>query len=175
MHLFRNRTTVAVMLQSFLMGMIYFGNAFYIPQYFQLVRGYSSLVSGAFVLLYTFPQAFIGVGAGYYISRTNHYKRVIVSIVDIPSGCMTKSEVMGAVLWTVGCGLQILWTADTPTAQSVGCLEIGSIGIGMSLQTTLVAALATSHPRDRAVVTASRNFFRFIGGSFGLASTSFPL
>ena len=39
----------------------------------------------------------------------------------------------------------------------------------------LVAAQATSPAKDRAVVTGARNFFRTIGGAFGLASiTSIP-
>jgi hypothetical protein len=37
----------------------------------------------------------------------------------------------------------------------------------------LVAAQATSPKKDRAVVTGARNFFRTIGGAFGLASTFF--
>ena len=38
------------------------------------------------------------------------------------------------------------------------------------LTVALVAAQATSHKKDRAVVTGARNFFRTIGGAFGLAS-----
>jgi len=36
----------------------------------------------------------------------------------------------------------------------------------------LVAAQATSEKKDRAVVTGARNFFRTIGGAFGLAICS---
>jgi hypothetical protein len=47
--------------------------------YLLYVKGYSSLISGAFVLAYTFPGALWGITSGFYISKTNHYKRVIVS------------------------------------------------------------------------------------------------
>jgi hypothetical protein len=52
----------------------------------------------------------------------------------------------------------------------IGYLIIEGIGIGLTFQTTLVAAQATSPKKDRAVVTGARNFFRTIGGAFGLAS-----
>jgi hypothetical protein len=87
------------MFQSFFIGMTYYGvspisiaghfvlvlaktaqNIYYVPQYFQYIKGYSSLISGAWVLAYTFPGAFWGIASGFYISKTNHYKRVIVSL-----------------------------------------------------------------------------------------------
>lgn len=52
----------------------------------------------------------------------------------------------------------------------IGYLIIEGVGIGLTFQTTLVAAQATSAKKDRAVVTGARNFFRTIGGAFGLAS-----
>ncbi|WRT69064.1 uncharacterized protein IL334_006047 [Kwoniella shivajii] len=157
LRLFRMRTPTIVNIQSFFIGMIYFGNIFYIPMFLQYVKGYSPLLSGAFVLVYTLPQAGWGIGAGLYISKTNHYKRIIV---------------LGAAIWTLALGLQLLWKPDSSLGLILGILEIGSVGVGFSLQTTVVAALATSPPKDRAVITASRNFFRSMGGSFGLACAS---
>ncbi|WVQ80580.1 hypothetical protein IAT38_002685 [Cryptococcus sp. DSM 104549] len=154
LRLFKDRTTSAVMAQSFFIGFIYYGNIFYIPMFFQYVKGYSSLISGAFVLAYTFPQAIWGIGSGIYVSHTNHYKRVIV---------------LGALVWTLGLGLQIIWTQNSNIGMVLGFLEFSSIGVGWSLQTTLVAALATTPSPDRAVVTSARNFFRTMGGAFGLA------
>ncbi|WWC60688.1 uncharacterized protein I303_103264 [Kwoniella dejecticola CBS 10117] len=157
LRLFLLRTPCIISVQSFFIGMIYFGNQFYVPTFFQYVKGYSPLMSGALVLSYTIPQALWGIGAGFYITKTNHYRRVIV---------------VGAAIWLLASGLQILWRQSTHLAMAIGFLEIGAIGIGFDLQTTLVAALATSPAKDRAVVTASRNFFRTMGGAFGLASAN---
>lgn len=52
---------------------------YYVPIYLQYVKGYSALVAGALMLAFTFPQALWGVVAGFYVSKTNHYKHVIVS------------------------------------------------------------------------------------------------
>ncbi|RSH89300.1 hypothetical protein EHS25_002412 [Saitozyma podzolica] len=154
LRLFKERTTAVVMFQSFFIGMTYYGNIYYVPQYFQYIKGYSSLISGAWVLAYTFPGAFWGIASGFYISKTNHYKRVII---------------IGGILWTLSQGLQILWGPDTNIGEVVGVLQINTIGVGFLLQTTLVAALNTSAAPDRAVVTSGRNFFRTMGGAFGLA------
>ncbi|WWC68285.1 uncharacterized protein I206_102208 [Kwoniella pini CBS 10737] len=145
LRLFLLRTPCLISVQSFFIGMIYFGNLFYVPIFFQYVKGYTPLVSGAFVLAYTIPQAFWGIGAGFYITKTNHYKRIIIA---------------GAAIWTLALGLQILWKPSTGLSSILGFLEINAIGVGFSLQT------------NRAVVTASRNFFRTMGGAFGLASAN---
>ncbi|WVW79350.1 hypothetical protein I302_101318 [Kwoniella bestiolae CBS 10118] len=157
LRLFRLRTPCIISFQSFFIGMIYFGNLFYVPIFFQYCKGYTPLLSGALVLVYTLPQAVWGVGAGFYISKTNHYKRIIAS---------------GAAIWTSALGLQLVWKPSTHLGILLAFLEINAVGVGFSLQTTLIAALATTLPKDRAVVTASRNFFRTMGGAFGLASAS---
>ena len=66
----------------------------------------------------------------------------------------------GAIIWTLGLGLQILRTPETSIGEVIGFLELNAIGIGFNLQTTLVAALATTKNEDRAVVTGGRNYFR---------------
>ncbi|KAI1365586.1 major facilitator superfamily domain-containing protein [Xylaria arbuscula] len=144
LRLFQMWTPSVIMLQSFLIGMIYYGNIYYIPIYLQYVKGYSALISGALVLAWTFPQSFWGVAAGFFVSKTNRYKLVLMS---------------GAVLWT----------PKTPIGEVIGFLELNAIGIGFNLQTTLVAALATTRNEDRAVVTGGRNYFRNMGAGFGLA------
>ena len=51
----------------------------------QYVQGFSALVSGAVMLAYTLPQSVWGVGAGFFVSKTNRYKLVIVSMSLIMS------------------------------------------------------------------------------------------
>ncbi|KAI0477487.1 major facilitator superfamily domain-containing protein [Xylariaceae sp. FL0804] len=154
LRLFKMWTPTVIMVLSFLMGMIYYGNIYYVPIYLQYVKGCSSLVSGALMLAYTLPQSLWGILAGFFVSKTNHYKLVISS---------------GALLWTLGLSLQILWSRTTSLGEVIGFLEMCAIGIGFNLQTTLVAALATTKNEDRAVVTGGRNYFRTMGASFGLA------
>ncbi|KAG7562895.1 hypothetical protein FFLO_01724 [Filobasidium floriforme] len=154
LRLFRTPSVSILLMQSFLIGFIYYGNIFYVPMYFQYVKGYTALKSGALVLAYTLPQAFWGVLGGQIISRTNRYKAVII---------------FGSCMWTLSSGLQLLWGRTTTLGKVIGILQVNSLGVGWCLQTTLVAMMAVTPDKDRAVVTASRNFFRTMGGAFGLA------
>lgn len=114
-------------------------NIYYVPQYFQYIKGYSSLISGAWVLAYTFPGAFWGIASGFYISKTNHYKRVIVSLSAFPETCSSSLimvQIIGGILWTLSQGLQILWGPDTHIGEVIGVLQINTIGVGFLLQTS---------------------------------------
>ncbi|CAK7245822.1 MAG: hypothetical protein STHCBS139747_007422 [Sporothrix thermara] len=111
-------------------------STYYVPIYMQYVKGYSPLVSGSLVLAYTLPQSLWGICAGFFVSKTNRYKLVIV---------------VGCCFWTLGSGLQMLWSQTTSLGEVIGFLEINAIA--------LVAALATTRNEDRAVVTGSRNYF----------------
>jgi len=187
-HLFRIPTVSIVLAQSFLVGAIYYGNIFYVPMFFQYVMGYSALKTGTLTLAYTLPQSLYGIVSGFIISKTNWYKGVII---------------FGSAVWTLGAGLQIMWTPDSSLGQVIGILEVSSIGVGCCLQSSkpfprycsfhpqsltqvaLVAMMAVTPDKDRAVVTSSRNFFRTmgepdyspsdamsdsaVGGAFGLA------
>ncbi|WVQ92954.1 hypothetical protein IAU59_000015 [Kwoniella sp. CBS 9459] len=154
LRLFKTPTVSVILAQSFLIGVIYYGNIFYVPMFFQYVKGYSALKSGALVLAYTLPQSVWGILSGQIISRTNRYKAVII---------------FGTAMWTLGAGLQIMWTPEWSLGKLIGVLQVSSIGIGCCLQSTLVAMMAVAPDKDRAVITSSRNFFRTMGGAFGLA------
>jgi hypothetical protein len=67
----------------------------------------------------------------------------------------------------------MLWSPSSSIGMILGFLEIIAIGVGFNLQTTLVAALATTKNEDRAVVTGGRNYSRTLGAGFGLAGTCF--
>lgn len=121
MRLFRIPTISIVLGQSFLVGAIYYGNIFYVPMFFQYVMGYSALKTGALTLAYTLPQSLYGIVSGFIISKTNAYKAVII---------------FGSAAWTLGAGLQIMWSPHSTLGAVIGVLEVGSIGIGCCLQSS---------------------------------------
>ena len=151
---------------NFFIGFVYYGvssssqrqadhqNIFYIPIFLQYVLGLSALTSGAYVLAYTTPQTVWGLATGFYVSKTNHYKRLIIA---------------GGLIWCLGFGLQLTFHPGVSIGQVMGILQLNSIGVSCNLQLPLIALLATTATQDRAVVTAARNFLRTMGGAFGLA------
>lgn len=153
LRLYRAPHCWALYLQTFLIGLAYFGNFFYLPIYFQSVLRYSPLVSGALILPVVITTSFTSIASGQYMNRVGSYMHCIL---------------LGFALWTLGNGLTLLFDRDTSLAVLIVVLIIEGAGIGLTLQPTLVGMYANSRAEDRAVTTGLRNFIRTIGGAFGL-------
>jgi predicted MFS family arabinose efflux permease len=143
----------ALYLQSFLTGLAYFGNFFYLPLYFQSVLGYNALVAGALILAVVIPTSFTSILSGQYMSRIGSYMHCILT---------------GFALWTLGNGLTLMFNRDTKLGPLICILIVEGAGIGFTLQPTLVGMYANGRSEDRAVTTGLRNFIRTIGGAFGV-------
>jgi hypothetical protein len=153
LRLFRAPHCWALYLQSFLTGLAYFGNFFYLPIYFQSILRYSPLVSGALILPVVITTSVTSILSGLWMQRMGSYLPCIL---------------LGFTLWTLGSGLTLLFHRDTSLAVLIVVLIIEGAGIGLTLQPTLVGVYANSRTEDRAVATGLRNFLRTIGGAFGL-------
>lgn len=143
----------ALYAQTFLMGLAYFGNFFYLPIYFQSILKYSALASGALILPTVITTSFTSILSGQYMSRAGLYMPCIL---------------VGFVLWTVGNGLTLIFDQNTGLGPLIGILIVEGAGIGLTLQPTLVGMYANSRSEDRAVTTGLRNFIRTLAGAFGL-------
>lgn len=153
LRLYRAPHVWALLLQSFLTGMAYFGCLFYLPIYFQAMLLISPTKAGALILALIISTSFASIACGLYMKRKNRYM---------------PSILLGYALWTLGAGLNLLFTRDTKLAPVILILIVEGAGIGFTLQPTLVGMYANSRSEDRAVITGLRNFIRTIGGSFGL-------
>jgi MFS family permease len=150
----------ALYLQSFLTGLAYFGNFFYLPIYFQSILRYSPLVSGALILPVVITSSVGSILSGQYMARVGSYMHCIL---------------LGFILWTLGSGLTLLFDRNTGLGPLIVILIVEGAGIGLTLQPTLVGMYANSRSEDRAVTTGLRNFIRTIGGAFGLVISGVTL
>lgn len=153
LRLYRAPHCWALYLQTFLIGLAYFGNFFYLPIYFQSILQYSPLVSGALILPIIITTSFGSIASGQYMTRVGSYMHCILA---------------GFILWTVGNGLTLLFGRNMGLGVLIVVLIVEGAGIGLTLQPTLVGMYANSRTEDRAVTTGLRNFIRTIGGAFGL-------
>lgn len=153
LRLYRAPHCWALYSQTFLIGLAYFGNFFYLPIYFQSVLRYSPLVSGALILPVVITSSFTSIASGQYMNRVGSYMHCIAA---------------GFTLWTIGNGLTLLFNRSTSLAVLIIVLIVEGAGIGLVLQPTLVGMYANGRSEDRAVTTGLRNFIRTIGGAFGL-------
>ncbi|KAF8551553.1 MFS general substrate transporter [Imleria badia] len=154
MYIFKHVTVTGVYITMFVNGFIFFSSLYYLPQFFEVVLGYSPIQSGVFLLPVLISQSFASWIAGMAVSRTGKYRTIVY---------------VGFSVWAVGCGCLSMVTESTPKAFLAFYMVLAGLGAGQTLQPTTVAAQASVSRKDMSVVTAVRNFVREMGGTLSLA------
>ncbi|KZT58921.1 MFS general substrate transporter [Calocera cornea HHB12733] len=154
LEIFQNKTVCGVQIATFLSGCAFYVQLYYLPQYFQVVKGFSSLQSGTQLLPLIVVQTVFSFSSGLIVSLTGRYRANIY---------------LGFAIWSVGLGLLSTLSLHSTTAQQVGYLILTGVGAGQTFQTTLIAAQAAVPRHQMAVVTGTRNFLRMLGGTVALA------
>lgn len=153
-----SRISLAIILWSnFFFGFAYYAFLYYVPYYFQIVRRLDAIHSSVLLLPLVLPQSIFSIIAGQIITYTGHYGHITI---------------VGYSLWTLSCGLLLLFNEHTNYGVIVVTLLIMGSGVGFIFQPTMVAAQAHSKKSERAVVISARNVLRSFGGSFGIACGS---
>jgi predicted MFS family arabinose efflux permease len=155
LYIFQDKTVIGGMAITFLSGIGFYVSLYYLPQYFQQVRGLSAIRSGVLVLPLSVVQTVCVFIAGYSTSKTGDY---------------WYSLTIGFAFWTIGLGLMTTVDQYTSDAKMVGFQIILGVGAGQTFQTSLVAIQAAVDRKDMATATGTRNFLRMLGGTIGLAA-----
>jgi MFS family permease len=126
---------------------------YFLPIYFQAVRGATPTRSGVLILPTVVVQAFVGVAAGYFMNLTGQRLSLIYA---------------GMTLMTLGFGLFItLGTAESLIKIIV--LEItAGVGVGLVFQAPLLALQSRTSPEHLAAGTALFGFVRSISTSISV-------
>ncbi|ORE10645.1 MFS general substrate transporter [Rhizopus microsporus var. microsporus] len=155
--LFKNRSVAAVLLTNWFLGMTFFSMLYYLPIYFQVVRGDSATWSGIRLIP---MQLFLSVFAtvvGFFISKSGIYK-------PLPP--------IGMALLTICVGLLSILDLDSSFSKVYGFTIIGGFALGFVIPAAIIALQASVEPKDIAVVTGLGNFSRILGGALGVAISS---
>jgi EmrB/QacA subfamily drug resistance transporter len=154
LRLFRSSTFSVASAQVTIIGMAMFGGLSVLPLYLQIVKGASPTKSGLLLLPLVAGLMLSSLGSGQLIARTGRYKIF---------------PVIGSVLMVVGMSLMITIGADTALWQTDIYMAVFGIGLGLNMQ-SLVLAMQNAVPAgDMGVASASSTFFRSIGGTLGTA------
>ncbi len=154
LRLFRNGVFAVGSAQSTIIGIGMFGGITLLPLYLQLVKGYSPTKSGLAMLPLVLGIMSASVVAGQLTSRTGKYK---------------KFPVIGCALLVVGMLLLTRLTADTHLYIVDLMMLVVGAGLGLNMQTIVLAMQNAVSPRDIGVATSSTTFFRQLGGTLGVA------
>jgi EmrB/QacA subfamily drug resistance transporter len=152
MDLFKNDIFAVSVLLSALSGISMFAAILYIPQYQQIVRGYSPTKSGLYTIPLVAGLLMASIISGRLISKFGRYK---------------PFPIFGTLMLVLGMWLfSHVSLTTSELALSVWMAVIG-LGLGSFMQ---VATLAVQNSVDRSrlgTATSSTTFFRTIGSSLG--------
>ncbi|BBF98877.1 MULTISPECIES: MFS transporter [Pseudonocardia] len=140
---------------NLLIGMAMFGGIALLPQFLQIVHGATPIEAGLMMLPLMLGIMVASIASGQLTSRTGRYKIF---------------PVLGTALITIA--MLLLWRTVTPQIPIWQLdLTMGLLGLGLGLcMQTLVLAVQNAMPaRDMGVTTSSVTFFRQMGGTLGTA------
>jgi EmrB/QacA subfamily drug resistance transporter len=154
MRLFKNHTFSLSSILGFIIGAGMFGAIVMLPLYLQVVKGNSATEAGLKLIPLMLGIVSMSIFSGKRISLTGKYK--IFPIVG--TGIMTL-------------GLILMATLNEETSffsLSIYAILLGG-GLGLSMQTILIALQNDVEFKDMGIATSSNTFFRSLGGAFGTA------
>ena len=154
LRLFSNKVFSVASAIGFVVGFAMFGALTFLPQFFQLVKGVTPTASGLRLLPLMGGLFGASIFSGQMISRGSHYKRF---------------PVIGTLLMTLGLWLMSNVTMTTSGWTTAGYMLVFGLGLGLVMQVLVLAVQNSVTYKDLGTATASANFFRMIGGSFGVA------
>jgi len=154
LELFKNHTFTLTSVLGAVIGAGMFGAIVMLPLYLQVVKGASATEAGLKLIPLMLGIVSTSIFSGKAISKTGKYK---------------KFPVIGTTLMTIGILLMVTLTRETPFWQlSIFAILVGA-GLGLSMQTIVIALQNAVDFKDMGVATSSNTFFRSLGSVFGTA------
>lgn len=154
MSVLKSRTAAITYFMAFVHGIILWSILYYLPLYYEAVKGYTPIVAGIALFPQTFTVAPASIVAGVVISITGRYRGFTWS---------------GWVLTVFGLGLLQLLKVDSSIPAWIFLNLISGLGTGVlfSAMAISVQAASTNENMDYAVTMFS--FIRALGQTVGVA------
>jgi EmrB/QacA subfamily drug resistance transporter len=154
LRLFRSATFALANGAGFVLGLVMFGSIIFIPLYLQIVKGASPTRSGLLMLPMMAGIIVTSILTGRAMSRIGRYKwfPVVGSVVLLAGMFLFTQLQVGTSLWV-----------------AFGFMVVIGVGLGLCMQSLILAVQNAVDVRDLGAGTSSATFFRSLGGSFGVA------
>jgi hypothetical protein len=127
--------------------------AYFLPLYFQIVRGESPSMSGVYMLAVAIPLATISFASGYLIEKTGRFLEILQA---------------GLLFMTIGVGVLVSLEATQDTGTIIAILCIMGLGFGPNFGAPLIALQTRIRETDIATGTAAFGFVRMVFGAIGV-------
>lgn len=133
---------------------LFFSLLYYLPIYFQSIKGTTAANSGVRNLPLILGVALFSIVSGGIITTTGHYVEMMV---------------LGGILTTVGAGTVYTLNIGSPSSHWIGYQALAGIGLGLTFQIPIIVGQGTAKPEDVSSVTAIILFFQCISGAVFIA------
>lgn len=140
---------------SVLVGLSMFGVTVFLPLYFQVVTGASATKSGLLMIPMVAGLMLTSISSGRIISHTGKYRMFPIA---------------GSAVTAAGLLLLTQLDVETTRLQSSAFMFVLGCGLGMMMQTLILAAQNVVPHSDIGAATSGVTFFRSMGGAFGVAA-----
>ncbi|MEU7943754.1 MDR family MFS transporter [Micromonospora taraxaci] len=154
LRLFRSATFALANSALLIIGLVMFGSIIFIPLYLQIVKGASPTRSGLLMLPMMAGIIITSILTGRAMTRIGRYKWFPVA---------------GSVILLVGMFLFTRLEVTTSLWVAFGFMVVIGVGLGLCMQSLILAVQNAVSVRDLGAGTSSATFFRSLGGSFGVA------
>ena len=155
--LFRSGIFTVSNAASLVIGAAMFGTIVFIPKFVQEVIGASATNSGVVLIPLMLSVVFAVVTSGQIVTRTGRYK---------------VFPVVGSAVTLVGFWMLSRLNVDATSLQAALAMIVIGLGIGQMMQTYTLAVQNDARREEMGVATATVQFSRSIGGTFGVAAFS---
>ncbi|KAI1341801.1 hypothetical protein F5Y15DRAFT_375331 [Xylariaceae sp. FL0016] len=135
--------TVGASITTALNGWNYAVQIYYIPTFYQLVYGYSALRAGLMLLPIMLVQTAFSTLSGLVVHWVGRYRECIL---------------FGWMCWAIGLGLMCTLDQSSGLGKQIGYSVLIGVGVGNTLQPSLIAIQFGVPRKDMAVVTSFRKY-----------------
>ena len=155
-HIFNNRTATVTYIGSAMQGLILWCILYYMPLYYEAVKGYTPIASGVALFPECFTVAPLAVVTGILITKYGKYRSAVW---------------LGWILSTTGAGLLCILEVDTSIPAWIFLNLVGGVGLGILFPALGFAnqASVSDQKNNMAIAVAMFGFFRAFGQAIGVA------
>jgi hypothetical protein len=139
---------------AFCLGGTFFIMIYWIPVWFQAIKGTSATKSGIDSLPMVIALVLCNIISGVGTTKLGYY---------------TPFFYISTVLMAIGAGLLTTWTTSTGHSEWIGYQVVFGFGVGFGMQQSLICAQTVLPIQDVPVGTAMMIFFQTMGGAIFLS------
>ncbi|OCB91721.1 MFS general substrate transporter [Sanghuangporus baumii] len=150
----RQRTVLAGSIYTILLSMAFFTHIFFLPFYFQAIKGVSAQESGIRSIPYLVSVSIAAVTSGTIITKIGYYCPFMW---------------IGAAIFTVGSGLLSALQVSSSTGVWIGYQIVAGFGFGLGMQVPFLAVQAVLDTSDMPTGNATILFCSTLGGSMSIS------